>query len=126
MKITKLEHACLLLEIEGKRVFIDPGSYTREVGNYQEVAAVVITHTHDDHCSEAQLDALLKNNPNLEIYGTAEVQERLSAYKVTAVHHGDFYQVGQFQLEFFGDLHLEIHRSIPIIQNCGVLVNRKL
>ena len=29
-------------------------------------------------------------------------------------------------LEFFGDMHAEIHRSIPLIQNCGVMVNGTL
>jgi hypothetical protein len=42
------------------------------------------------------------------------------------VHHGDFYEVGAFTLEFFGDMHAEIHRSIPLIQNCGVMINDSL
>lgn len=126
MQITKLEHACLVLEEQGERVILDPGSYTRLVGEYQNVLAVVITHMHDDHCNEAQLDAILKQNPDAVIYGTDEVCKRLTRYKTTAVHHGDFYQLGSFTLEFFGDMHAEIHRSIPLIQNCGVMVNSKL
>jgi len=42
------------------------------------------------------------------------------------VHHGDHHVVGPFTLEFFGDLHQEIHRSMPTIQNVGVMVNDKL
>ena len=126
MQITKLEHACLVLEEQGQRVILDPGSYTRPVGDFQNVLAVVITHMHDDHCSEAQLDAILKLNPTAVIYGTDEVCKRLSNYQTTAVHHGDFFQHGPFSLEFFGDMHAEIHRSIPLIQNCGVMVNDKL
>ena len=126
MQITKLEHACLVLEEQGQRVILDPGSYTRPVGDFQNVVAVVITHMHDDHCSEAQLDAILKLNPTAVIYGTDEVCKRLSNYQTTAVHHGDFAQHGPFSLEFFGDMHAEIHRSIPLIQNCGVMVNDKL
>lgn len=126
MEITKLEHACLVLEEQGERVILDPGSYTRPVGDFQNVVAVVITHMHDDHCSEAQLDAILKQNPDAVIYGTDEVCKRLAAYKTTAVHHGDYFQHGQFTLEFFGDMHAEIHRSIPLIQNCGVMINSKL
>jgi hypothetical protein len=34
--------------------------------------------------------------------------------------------LGAFTLEFFGAMHAEIHRSIPLIQNCGVMVNDKL
>ena len=126
MQITKLEHACLVIEEQEQRVILDPGSYTRSVGEYQNVLAVVISHMHDDHCSEAQLDAILKQNPAATIYGTDEVCKRLSNYQTTAVHHGDFYEHGPFNLEFFGDMHAEIHRSIPLIQNCGVMVNDKL
>lgn len=126
MQITKLEHACLVLELDNQRIILDPGSYTRPVGEYQNVVAVVVTHMHDDHCSETQLDAILLNNPGLVIYGTDEVCSRLSGYNTVAVHHGDFYSHGDFTLEFFGDMHAEIHRSIPLIQNCGVMVNDKL
>ena len=130
MKITKHGHACLELLEGGERIIIDPGFYTEPMGQTTEVLAVVITHNHDDHCSEAQLGALLAGNPGMQVFATDEVRARLGAsmpdLKVTAVHHGDFYPIGDFTLEFFGDLHQEIHRSIPIIQNCGVMVNDKL
>jgi L-ascorbate metabolism protein UlaG (beta-lactamase superfamily) len=126
MQITKYEHACLVLEKAGKRVVIDPGSYTRPITDLQAVAAVVITHAHDDHCSEEQIDRILQASPDALIFGTDEVCKRLVNFKTTAVHHGDFYTVGGFTLEFFGDLHAEIHRSMPLIQNCGVMVDSRL
>ena len=130
MKITKHGHACLELELGAERILIDPGFYTEPMGAVTEVLAVVITHKHDDHCFEAQLSAVLATNPNAQIFGTDEVKGRLAdsmpEAKVTAVHHGDFYPVGAFTLEFFGDMHQEIHRSIPLIQNCGVMVNDQL
>jgi L-ascorbate metabolism protein UlaG (beta-lactamase superfamily) len=126
MQITKLEHACLVLEHEGKKIIIDPGFYTRPMTDQSDVLAVVITHKHDDHCFEGQLDRILQNNPGVQIFGTNEVCDRLTGYSTTAVHHGDYYQVGPFSLEFFGDMHAEIHRSIPLIQNCGVMVNGQL
>lgn len=130
MQITKLEHACLVLEDSNESIIIDPGSYTRPVGEVQNVLAVVITHMHDDHCSEKQIDDILTSNPAVVIYGTDEVCKRLagynSSYNLVPVHHGDFYQHGTFTVEFFGDMHAEIHRSIPLIQNCGVMINGKL
>ena len=126
MQITKYEHACLVLEKAGKRVIIDPGSYSKSLTGLEQVVAVVITHMHDDHCSEEQLDRILEASPDALIFGTDEVCKRLANYKTTAVHHGDFYTQGGFSLEFFGDLHAEIHRSIPLIQNCGVLVDSRL
>ncbi|MFM5968813.1 MAG: MBL fold metallo-hydrolase [Micrococcales bacterium] len=130
MKITKHGHACLELLEGGQRILIDPGFYTESVVAVDNVLAVVITHKHDDHCFEQQLSAILATNPEVCVFGTDEVRERLGAsmprLPVTAVHHGDFYEIGPFTLEFFGDLHQEIHRSIPLIQNCGVMVNDRL
>jgi len=126
MKIVKHGHACLELIKDGKRLLIDPGSYSEPMGEADGVIGVVITHKHDDHCFEEQLDAIIAKNPGVTIYGTDEVRERLGDRNTVAVHHGDFYEVGPFTVEFFGDLHAEIHRSIPIIQNCGVMVDDAL
>ena len=123
MKVTKYEHACLVLEQNDEKIIVDPGSYTRPLGNETNVTAIVITHMHDDHCFEEQIDRILQANPDAQIFGTDEVVKRLAPRAATAVHHGDFYNAGNFTLEFFGDVHAEIHRSIPLIQNCGVLIN---
>jgi hypothetical protein len=62
------------------------------------------------------------------ILAPSDVCERLAAknIKATAVFHGDHYEFGGFSFEFFGDLHEVIHRSIPVIQNRGVLINNRL
>jgi len=123
MKIVKHGHACLELIEIGQRIIVDPGFYTEPMTGLENVLAVVVTHKHDDHCFEEQLDRIIKENPDVVIFGTAEVRERLGSRNTVAVYHGDFHQVGPFTLEFFGDLHAEIHRSIPIIQNTAVLIN---
>ena len=132
MRLVKHGHACLEIIDGVNRLIIDPGVYTEEMTGLTGVCAVVITHMHDDHCFEAQLDRLLETNPNLQIFGTDEVCDRLAKveggerFRTTAVHHGDWHEVAGFTLEFFGDLHQEIHRSIPLIQNVGVMVNDSL
>ena len=126
MKITKHGHACLELELDSKTVIIDPGSYTEELTNLGTVVAVVITHKHDDHCDEAKIAQIKKDNPAVQIFGTSEVAARLSGMGVTTVYHGDYYEVGSFKLEFFGDMHQVIHESIPLVQNTAVLVNGDL
>ena len=126
MEITKHGHACLELTQDGKRLIIDPGAYTKPMDGLENVLAIVISHGHDDHCYEEQIDRILALNPEAKIFGTDEVCRRLAAYSTTSVHHGDYHVVGPFTLEFFGDMHQEIHRSIPLIQNCGVMVNDKL
>lgn len=126
MNVKKLGHACLELTKDDETIVVDPGRYTDPIEVGTGVLAVVITHAHDDHCYEAQLDRIIAVNPDVVIYGTDEVCRRLANYNTVAVHHGDFYQVGSFTIEFFGDMHQEIHRSIPLIQNCGVMIDGKL
>ncbi|CAB4903921.1 unannotated protein [freshwater metagenome] len=126
MKITKHGHACLELELAGKKVLIDPGFYTEDVSGLKDVVALVITHSHDDHCFETQVAGIVKSNPGIKIFGTSEVAAKLSGFDITTVYHGDFYQEQGFSFEFFGDMHQIIHESIPIIQNTAVLVNGKL
>jgi L-ascorbate metabolism protein UlaG (beta-lactamase superfamily) len=131
MKITKYEHACLIAEEGDQKLVIDPGFYCRPVDGLTNVQAIVITHSHDDHCDETQLNRIIEQNPNVQIFATDEVCARLRQapgfiHPTTAVHHGDYVSAGSFTLEFFGDMHIEIHRSIPLIQNCAVMVNNRL
>ena len=139
MKVTKHGHACLEFETGGERLLLDPGFYSEPMGATQNVRAIVITHQHDDHCFEDQLDAIIETQvaaglPSPKIFSTDSVCARLAdaaksrgtSYDTVAVHHGDFWQEGPFTLEFFGDMHAEIHRNIPLVQNCGVMVNGKL
>jgi L-ascorbate metabolism protein UlaG (beta-lactamase superfamily) len=126
VKITKRGHACLELEVSGKRALIDPGFYTDDVSGVKNVVALVITHSHDDHCSEQQVAGLVLANPGVKIFGTSEVAAKLPSFDVTTVYHGDLYQEQGFSFEFFGDMHQVIHESIPLIQNTGVMVNDSL
>jgi L-ascorbate metabolism protein UlaG (beta-lactamase superfamily) len=126
VKITKRGHACLELEVSGKRALIDPGFYTDDVSGVKNVVALVITHSHDDHCSEQQVAGLVIANPGVKIFGTSEVAAKLPSFDVTTVYHGDFYQEQGFSFEFFGDMHQVIHESIPLVQNTGVMVNDSL
>ncbi len=126
MKITKHGHACLEVELDSQTLIIDPGSYTEELTGLSNVVAVVITHKHDDHCDEAKIAKIKKDNPAVQIFGTSEVAARLEGLKVTTAYHGDYYEVGSLKLEFFGDMHQIIHKSIPLIQNTAVLVNAQL
>jgi hypothetical protein len=65
-------------------------------------------------------------NPDAQIFGPAEVAQKLGGLPVQVVYHGDHFEVSGFELDFSGDLHEQIHRSIPLIQNTGVTVNRTL
>jgi len=132
MRMIKHGHACLEYIDGESRLILDPGFYTAPMDGLTGVSAIVLTHKHDDHTFEAQLDRIVALNPGVPIFGPQDVCDRLAAapnaanYQTVAVHHGDYHVAGPFTLEFFGAMHAEIHRSIPLIQNTGVMVNGKL
>ncbi|TFD73598.1 MBL fold metallo-hydrolase [Cryobacterium gelidum] len=130
MKLTKLEHAALILELSGKKLYIDPGSFTSALSDTANAVAVVITHEHADHWTPDQLGRIVETNSDLRIFAPAGVARAIAAVNadldVTTVQAGDTVLVAPFTLRFFGATHAVIHESIPVIDNVGVLVNDEL
>ncbi len=126
MKITKFEHAFLKLDLSGQQLLIDPGIYSPNLPQLENVVGIVLTHLHDDHSYLPHIQALKQQFPQARIFGPQDVAAKLGEIACEVVTHGSHLQVGEFSLDFFGDLHQEIHRSIPLVQNVGVLVNSKL
>ena len=126
MKITKFDHALLSIEIDSKIVVIDPGVYSSKLPDFKNVVAICLTHIHEDHSYLPHIQKILLKNPDAQIFGPHEVTQHLGELPVQVVYHGDHFEVSGIDLDFFGDLHEQIHRSIPLIQNTGVMVNRTL
>ncbi|WP_157156630.1 MULTISPECIES: MBL fold metallo-hydrolase [unclassified Diaminobutyricimonas] len=126
MKLTKHEHACLVLEKDDQRLVIDPGEYTTPLLGIDNVVAIVITHQHPDHWSQNQLNTIRERNPEVKIFGPAGVAGAASDFPVSIVEAGDEVTAEPFTLRFFGGQHAVIHESIPVIDNVGVLVNEIL
>lgn len=128
MKITKYEHACLVLEEGDKKLVIDPGIFTKSLPiNLTNVVGVVITHVHPDHCDPNLIQNIVTHNPEAKFYGTGEVSVELkSVAQVQVVTGGESASIGPFNLKFFGGQHAVIHPSWPTNQNVGVEVNEKL
>ncbi len=127
MKITKYEHACLVVEDGNRLLVIDPGSFTTSLPkDLKNVEAIVITHVHGDHLNQKNIANIVRNNPNLIVFGTQEVADQLSSLKVQVVSGGSKAKAGPFKLAFFGGEHAIIHESWPKNQNVGLLVNDRL
>lgn len=126
MRVTKQEHACLILESAGKTLVIDPGVFTTALIGLNDVVAVVMTHEHGDHWTADQLNHILDRNPGVKFYGPEGVAIAASDFDITVVRDGDVVTADPFALRFFGEKHAVIHSSIPIVDNVGVLVNDAL
>lgn len=126
MRITKLEHAALVLEEGGRRLVVDPGGLTNPILGLDHVDAVVITHEHADHWTPDQLRRILSDNGDAVILGPQGVADAAEGFDVRVASPGESVEVGPWSLRFFGGNHAIIHSSIPAIQNLGVLVNDRL
>lgn len=126
MRLTKLEHAALVLEDSGKKLFVDPGSFTTPITDAAGTVAVVITHEHADHWTPEQLGRIVAMNKGVPIYAPEGVAAAATDFEITVVHAGDTVEAGPFTLRFFGEKHAVIHSSIPVVDNVGVLINEKL
>ncbi|GAA5027944.1 MBL fold hydrolase [Microbacterium fluvii] len=102
---------------------VDPGNFTDPLFDLGDLVAVVLTHEHPDHWTPEHLDRLRTAYPGVPIYGPEGVVKAAAGYDIIAVHPGDTLAVDPFTLRFFGGTHIEIHSSIPLIDNVGVLVN---
>jgi L-ascorbate metabolism protein UlaG (beta-lactamase superfamily) len=90
----------------------------------------VITHEHPDHVTAEQLARIRAANPGIRLIGPAGVARALAdvlpGVDVDVVTDGDERTVGPFHLTFHGTRHEVIHRSVPVVDNTGVMVNGTL
>jgi L-ascorbate metabolism protein UlaG (beta-lactamase superfamily) len=128
MRVTKLEHAALVVEHSGDRLFVDPGKFTTPITEASGALAVVITHLHDDHWTPEQIGRIRDRSPGVRVFGPDCVVAAAAEadIEVERVAPGDEVEIGPFRLRFFGGRHAVIHSSIPVIDNVGVLVNDAL
>ncbi|NHI17239.1 MBL fold metallo-hydrolase [Microbacterium excoecariae] len=125
MRVVKHEHAFLTIEHGGETLVIDPGAFAPSLGDPANVTAVVVTHEHPDHWAADHLRGIRARFPEVPMFTTAATASA-SPVDMTVVAPGDEVRAGAFRLRFFGGTHSEIHSSIPLIDNVGVLVNDAL
>jgi len=123
MKITKYEHACLVLEQAGQRLVVDPGEFTRLL-ELDQVVAIVVTHDHFDHFKSALIDGLVTLNPAVRILTTQIVADQLPGRPVTVVAD-QTETIGPFVIRLWSGLHAPIHQSLAPepTTNLSLLVN---
>ena len=130
VRVIKNEHSCLSIDDGGGTLVIDPGSFSGRLVDLENVSAVVITHEHPDHWTPEHLADLRSRFPEAPVYGPAGVAAAVAASTagtvVEVVAPGGVREAGGFRLEFFGGTPAEIHRTLPRVDNVGVLVNGRL
>jgi hypothetical protein len=126
MKITKYDHACLVVEENNKKLVIDPGVFSPSFQASPDTVAVVITHVHSDHLDPQKLQQIKAASPDVRIFSVQDVADELKDMNIEVVQAGEGVSVEPFHLEFCGGEHAIIHPSRPPVQNVGVVVNETL
>jgi L-ascorbate metabolism protein UlaG (beta-lactamase superfamily) len=128
MRLTKFGHSCLLVEEDGARVLLDPGSFSEGFEELDGLTAVCLTHQHADHLDAERLRRVLDRNPGMRVVsdeGSAPALGEAGA-DVEVVHDGDELDLGGLGVAVAGRDHAVIHPDIPVVPNVGYLVGGRL
>jgi len=138
MKIHKLSHCCLVIDVKvstekaGKgherRILLDPGFYSVEKHiKVNKIDTVMITHEHTDHFHIESLKELIKNHPDVEVITNDIVGEMLAKEGIEhrVMEHGNIIDIEGVRIEAYGEKHALIHKSVPPVSNVGFLIEEK-
>lgn len=116
MRIAHFGHSCLLVELHGKKVLFDPGTFSHGFEGLTGLDAIAVTHQHPDHIDPNRIEALLDANPNARLLSDPQTaQQRGEPWE--PVHAGNVLQLGELQITGGGGRHAVIHPDIPVIDN---------
>ncbi|MES2470773.1 MAG: MBL fold metallo-hydrolase [Patescibacteria group bacterium] len=127
MKITKLGHCCLIIEVNGTRFLTDPGNYTTAQNDVKDIDCVVISHEHTDHLHIESLEAVLKNNPKATVICNASVGKILETKGIafTKIADGEETEVNGVTISGHGLKHHLIYRDYEQVENTGYFFDKR-
>lgn len=120
-------HACIRFERDGRRLVVDPGSFS-DLALLDDADAVLVTHEHPDHVDPAALVAALGARAGLEVWAPAGVVDQLvtagaPADRLHAAADGDAFTAAGFEVRAVGEAHAVIHPDLPPVTNVAYLVD---
>src|SRR6185436_10160625 len=125
MKITKLGHCCLVLDIDGREILTDPGAYSSLQNEVKGISLILITHEHPDHYHVESVKTVLSNNPGAAIVTNKGVGTLLEKEGIpfTLVGDKEMTTLGAVTVEGIGCDHEEIFETFGLVENTGYFVN---
>lgn len=128
MKIKKLGHCCLVVEVNGKRVMTDPGSYSTLQEQEKNIDLIVVTHEHSDHLHIESLKEIILNNPDAIVVTNTAVGKLIGDAGIPhqILENGGMGEFTGVYLEAHGNKHEEIYKDFGQVQNTGYFIGKDL
>ena len=126
MKIKKIGHCCLLIQVDGLTILTDPGSYSVDQNTITNIDVVLITHEHGDHLHVGSVKEILKNNPEARVITNSGVGAILAKENIPyliAEGRSAIEVVAGINLEAYDGRHEEIFEELGQVQNTGYFIS---
>ena len=114
VKMTPIFHSAVVLEYDGKTIFVDPYDKPEKFDGFPAPDMVLITHTHGDHFNKEVLSAL--DLSKAELFGPAAVISEAGEFgfaKMTTLANGDEVARGDIDIEAIGSYNLPKSEDAP-------------
>jgi L-ascorbate metabolism protein UlaG (beta-lactamase superfamily) len=124
VKVTKYPQSCLIIEQNGKRLLIDPGSFVAEKYHPNELSpyeAILITHEHPDHASPDLLRALVQKRA-VPVVANKSAAKVLGKVVTKVVEDGESFRLADMQIVARELAHCLLPDGSPGPQNTGYVV----
>lgn len=125
MIITRLGHACLLVESPSTRILIDPGSFSATWHELTDLDAILLTHQHADHFDADNVPSVNGANPGARLIVEPAVAKLLADQSPHAALVGEVIDLGSVTVEIVGGVHAVVHDRIPTVGNVGFIIREK-
>ena len=122
MIITRLGHACLLVESSSTRILIDPGTFSTAWHGLTDLDAILLTHQHPDHFDGDNFGPVIGANPGARLIVEPAVAKMLADQSPHAALVGEVVDLGSVTVEIVGGEHAVVHDRIPAVGNVGYII----
>lgn len=128
MKITKLGHCCLLIEVDGTRILTDPGNLSTTQDQQQDIDFVLISHEHPDHFHIESVKEIIANNPEVKIVTNTAVAKLLEKAGIAhiVIANKESQDLAGVSVEAHEAPHAVVYPTLPRVLNSAFLIHNSL
>lgn len=125
MKVTKYPQSCLVVEQDGVRILVDPGSFVTEqfsANDLLPIDGVIITHEHADHADPELIKALTVSE-SVPVIANASIKNVLGDLVTKVVADGEEFDIAGLKITAHEIPHVDMMDGSAGPQNTGYIIN---